>query len=126
MRQGGGGVIVNMASNVATIGKRDRAAYIAAKGAVATLTRAMALDHVDDNIRVNAVAPGAIWTKYFDKMMETHPAPDAFKRSFVEHTPMGRFGKPEEIAAMILWLASSDSSFATGALFTVDGGMSIW
>lgn len=126
MRSGGGGAIVNTASNVATIGIMGRAAYVAAKGGVAALTRAMALDHVKDKIRVNAVAPGVVWSTYYDKMLATVSDPDAFKRRLAGRAPMDRMGTPEEIASTILWLASGEASYATGAIFTVDGGMTAW
>ena len=126
LRARGGGAIVNTASNVATIGIRDRAAYVASKGGVAALTKAMALDHVGDNIRVNCVAPGVIGSSYFDKMLATVPDPAAFKAGLEARAPMSRMGRPEEIASAILWLASSEASFATGAMFTVDGGMTAW
>src|ERR1700722_14567324 len=72
----GGGVIVNIASTIALVGIPDRAAYVASKGAVAALTRAMALDHAADNIRVNSVAPGVVWSSYYDKIVATHDDPD--------------------------------------------------
>jgi NAD(P)-dependent dehydrogenase (short-subunit alcohol dehydrogenase family) len=124
--RGRGGVIVNTASNVASVGIRDRAAYVASKGGVAALTRAMALDHAADGIRVNCVAPGVISSSYFDAMLQTVPDPAAFKQALEARAPMNRMGEPGEIANCILWLASDESSFATGAMFTVDGGMSAW
>jgi len=126
LRVTGGGSIVNVASNVAQVGIRDRAAYVAAKGGVASLTRAMALDHVGDNIRVNAVAPGVIWSSYYERMLETVADPGAFVAALEARAPMARMGQPNEIASIILWLASGESSFATGAVFTVDGGMTAW
>jgi NAD(P)-dependent dehydrogenase (short-subunit alcohol dehydrogenase family) len=126
LRVTGGGSIVNIASNVAQVGIRDRAAYVAAKGGVASLTRAMALDHVGDNIRVNAVAPGVIWSSYYERMLETVADPDAFVTALEARAPMARMGQPNEIASIILWLASGQASFATGAVFTVDGGMTAW
>ncbi len=126
LRARGGGVIINTASNVAQVGIKARAAYVAAKGGVAALTRAMALDHATDGIRVNAVAPGVIWSKYYEKMLTEVPDPDAFVAGLKARAPMNRMGTPEEIASMMLWLASDESSFATGAIFTVDGGMTAW
>lgn len=126
MAAAGGGVIVNTASNIAHVGIKDRAAYVAAKGGVASLTRAMALDHAADNIRVNAVCPGVTWSTYFDKMLKEVPDPDAFVAGLKARAPMNRFGQPEEIASMMLWLASDEASFATGGMFTVDGGMTAW
>ncbi len=122
----GGGAIVNTASNVANVGLADRAAYVASKGAVAALTRAMALDHAAADIRVNAVAPGTTWSSYFDKILETHPDPDGFVAVLNARAPMHRVARPEEIAQAILWLASGESSYATGSILTVDGGMTAW
>lgn len=126
MVAGGGGVIVNTASNVANVGLADRAAYVASKGGVAALTRAMALDHAGANIRVNAVAPGVTWSSYFDSMLETHPDPEGFVAALNARSPMNRVAQPIEIANAILWLASDESSFATGSVLTVDGGMTAW
>ena len=126
MAAGGGGVIVNTASNVAHVGLADRAAYVASKGGVAALTRAMALDHVADKIRVNAVAPGVTWSSYFESMLETHPDPQGFVAALNARSPMNRVAQPVEIANAILWLASDESSFATGSILTVDGGMTAW
>lgn len=126
MAAAGGGVIVNTASVVAQVGIPDRAAYVASKGGVAALTRAMALDHAADGIRVNAVAPGTTWSEYFDKIIETHDDPDGFIAGLNARAPMQRTAKPVEIAQAILWLASGASSFATGSVLTVDGGMTAW
>lgn len=122
----GGGVIVNTASNVATVGIFNRAAYVASKGGVAALTKAMALDHATENIRVNCVAPGVTRSTYFDKMIAEHPDPDPFVAALEARAPMNRMAHPSEIATAILWLASDEASFATGAMFTVDGGMTAW
>ncbi len=124
MRQQGGGVIVNTASVVAAIGIRDRAAYVASKGAVAALTRAMALDHVDDGVRINAVAPGTIETAYFDEMFASSDDPGGLRRSLEARHPMNRLGTPMEVAYAMLYLASDESGFSTGSVLTVDGGMS--
>ena len=122
----GGGAIVNTASNVANVGLADRAAYVASKGAVAALTRSMALDHAGQKVRVNAVAPGTTWSSYFDKILETHPDPDGFVAALNARAPMNRVAQPDEIAQAILWLASDESSYATGSILTVDGGMTAW
>lgn len=127
MRKRGGGAIVNTASNVAmAMAIKDRAAYVAAKGAVSSLTRAMALDFADANIRVNSVAPGVIWSNYYDKMLSQVPDPEAFKAGLRARAPTNRWGTPDEIASAIVWLASDRASFATGTMVTVDGGASIW
>jgi NAD(P)-dependent dehydrogenase (short-subunit alcohol dehydrogenase family) len=122
MKANGGGVIVNVASTISVVGIPDRAAYVASKGGVAALTRAMALDHVADKIRVNAVAPGVIWSNYYDKMMQQVPDPVAFKQGLQDRAPMGKIGEPKDIANAILFLASDESSFATGSMMTIDGG----
>ena len=122
MRAQGGGAIVNTASNIAIIGLKDRVTYVASKGAVDSLTRAMALDHVGDGIRVNAVAPGPIGSPYFDRMISAAADPEAFRRVLNARCPMNRLGRPEEVAQVIIFLASDDASFVTGATYVVDGG----
>ena len=122
----GGGSIVNTSSTIASVGIPDRVAYVASKGGVAALTRAMALDHASDNIRVNSVAPGVIWSSYYEKMVETHEDPETFLAKLKARAPTNRWGEPHEIANAILWLASDESSFATGSSMTVDGGYTAW
>lgn len=123
MKKQGGGVIVSTASIVAAVGIRNRAAYCASKGAVAALTRAMALDHVADNIRVNCVAPGTIDSPYFEEIFRKSDRPAELRRELEVRQAMNRMGKPEEIANAILFLASDESSFCTGSVLTADGGM---
>ena len=122
----GDGRIVNTSSYTASVGIRDRAAYVASKGGVSALTRAMALDHVDQGIRVNAVAPGTINSPYFDKMIAESPEPQELVDSLNGRSPMHRMGRPEEVAEAIVWLAAKESSFATGSVLTIDGGTSTW
>lgn len=121
MERQGGGVIVNTASAVANVGILDRAAYVASKGAVQALTRAMAIDHVGAGIRVNCVAPGTIESPYFTEILK---APDAaaLRRALEQRQAMERLGQPVEIARAMLFLASDDSSFCTGSTLTADGG----
>ena len=109
----GGGAIVNTASTTSRVGIKDRAAYVTSKGAVAAMTRAMALDHVEHNIRVNCVAPGTIESPYFAKIFAESADPKAL-RGALERQPMMRLGQPEEIAKAVLFLASDDASFCTG------------
>jgi len=122
----GGGAVVNLASTISVVGIKDRAAYVAAKGGVAALTRAMALDHSAEGIRVNSVAPGVINSSYYDKMFQQVPDPEAFRKALEARSPLNKMGDPLDIANMILFLASDDSKFATGAMFTVDGGYTAW
>lgn len=121
MTSQGGGAIVSTASAAANIGIHDRAAYVASKGAVAALTRAMAIDHVDAGIRINAVAPGTIESPYFAKIL-SGPDGAQLRRGLEERQAMERLGQPVEIAQAILWLASDDASFCTGSVMVVDGG----
>ena len=124
MRAQGGGVIVNNASDWGLVAGRQAVAYCASKGAVVLMTKAMALDHALENIRVNAVCPGDTfverWTEggYFRNPGGT----DEMLQSLGEALPMGRVGRVEEIARAVLFLASDDSSFVTGATLLVDGG----
>jgi meso-butanediol dehydrogenase / (S,S)-butanediol dehydrogenase / diacetyl reductase len=123
MGANGGGAIVNIASVVAAVGIRNRAAYCASKGAVAALTRAIAIDHVAEGIRCNAVAPGTIDTPYFDEILRKSPVAADSRKALEARQLLGRLGTPEEIAAGILFLASDESRFATGSILTLDGGM---
>jgi meso-butanediol dehydrogenase / (S,S)-butanediol dehydrogenase / diacetyl reductase len=123
MAKNGGGAIVNTASVVAAVGIRNRAAYCASKGAVAALTRAIAIDHVAEGIRCNAVAPGTIDTPYFDEILRKSPVAADSRKALEARQLLGRLGTPEEIAAGILFLASDESRFATGTILTIDGGM---
>ncbi|MFN3673007.1 MAG: SDR family oxidoreductase [Bosea sp. (in: a-proteobacteria)] len=121
MERQGGGVIVNTASAVANIGITDRAAYVASKGAVAALTRAMAIDHVAAKIRINCVAPGTIESPYFTEILKAPNAAE-LRRGLEQRQAMERLGQPVEIARAMLFLASDDSSFCTGSTLTADGG----
>jgi NAD(P)-dependent dehydrogenase (short-subunit alcohol dehydrogenase family) len=118
MKDRGGGVIVNIASVAGLIGLRNRAAYSASKGAVIALTRALAVDHVGDGIRVNAVCPGTIDTPWVQRLVnDSGESIDALRA----RQPMGRLGTPEEVADAVLYLATAE--FATGTILTVDGGL---
>jgi meso-butanediol dehydrogenase / (S,S)-butanediol dehydrogenase / diacetyl reductase len=126
MRRQGRGVIVNNGSDWSVVAGRDALPYVTSKGAVAMMTKAMALDYARENIRVNAVCPGDTfvdrWVEkgYFEGSDPVN-IEEATKESS-EYIPMGRFGRPEEIAQAVLFLASDDSSFVTGHLLLVDGG----
>ena len=126
MKKQGGGVIVNNGSDWSVVAGKNAFPYIMSKGAVGMMTKAMALDHARENIRVNAVCPGDTFVErwiekgYFEGS-DPVTMEEAIKESS-EYIPMGRFGKPEEIANAVLFLASDDSSFVTGHLLLVDGG----
>ncbi|MCX7340984.1 MAG: SDR family oxidoreductase [Hyphomicrobiales bacterium] len=122
MTRQGGGVIINTASAVAVVGITDRAAYVASKGAVAALTRAMAMDHVADRIRINCVAPGTIETPYFAEIFARSNDAPALRAGLEARQAMNRLGQPVEIAKAMLYLASDDSSFCTGTTLFADGG----
>jgi NAD(P)-dependent dehydrogenase (short-subunit alcohol dehydrogenase family) len=116
----GGGAIVNMSSVAALVGLRNRAAYCASKGAVISLTRALAVDHVGDNIRVNAVCPGTVDSPWVRRLVEdVGESLDALRA----RQPMGRLGTPGEIAEAVLYLASDQAAFVTGSAFVIDGGL---
>lgn len=122
MRRAGGGSIINMSSVLGLVGARNRAAYSASKGAVNMLTKCMALDHAPDKIRVNCICPAFIETELTSAFITNAPDPAAALRDRINLHPIGRLGQPEDIAGMALYLASDESSWVTGAAFTVDGG----
>jgi NAD(P)-dependent dehydrogenase (short-subunit alcohol dehydrogenase family) len=120
LRRAGGGSIINVASFVALLGAATpQLAYTASKGGVLAMTRELAVIHARENIRVNAICPGPLRTELLMKFLNT----EAKKQRRLVHIPMGRFGEAVEIARSALFLASDESSFTTGATFTVDGGI---
>ncbi len=116
------GSIVTIASQLARAGGRNNVAYIAAKGAILSLTKTMALDFVDDGIRVNAILPGAIETPLLHRSFGRSATPEQTREASRLRHPMHRFGQPEEVAEAALYLASDASSFTTGTEMVVDGG----
>ena len=126
MKRQGQGVIINNGSDWSVVAGNDAFPYIASKGAVAMMTKAMALDYARDNIRVNAVCPGdTLVERWLEKGYFESSDPVVMEQAIKDasdYIPMGRFGKPEEIARAALFLASDDSSFMTGHLLLVDGG----
>lgn len=117
------GTIINIASDWALVGASNAVAYGASKGAVAQLTRSMALDHARDGIRINAVCPGDTNTAMLEAGRDDEDR-NAMLARLGAAIPLGRVGRPEEIAAVVAFLASDDASFITGALLPVDGGNS--
>lgn len=120
MIEHGGGAVVNMASIAGLVGLRGRAAYCASKGAVIALTRALAVDHVGDNVRVNCICPGTVDSPWVRRLVsEAGESLDTLRA----RQPMGRLGQPSEIADAALYLAEDASAFATGSVLTIDGGL---
>ena len=122
MRGRGGGSIILIASQLAFAGGRRNAAYLASKGAVASLARCMAVDHAPEAIRVNAIVPGAIRTPLLEAGFARAQDPAAARAWSVSRHPLGRLGEPEEVAQAALFLGSDESSFTTGSCLMVDGG----
>ena len=122
-----GGSIINMSSMAGLRAQGNLVAYNAAKAAVTHLTKSCALHFAENGygIRCNSVHPGAIHTPIIDKVLAQSDNPDALYASFVKTHPVGRLGKPEEIAAICVYLASDESAFATGAEFRIDGGSTL-
>ena len=118
MQKNGGGVIINMSSIYGLVGADVRAAYVASKGAVTNLTRGMALDYAQDNIRVNCICPGFVETPLVAGVIKTH---NEYQKLADKH-PMRRLGQPIEIAYGALYLASDESAFVTGISLPIDGG----
>jgi meso-butanediol dehydrogenase / (S,S)-butanediol dehydrogenase / diacetyl reductase len=123
MKRQGGGTIINIGSDWALVGGRNAFAYCASKGAVAQMTRAMAVDYARDNIRVNCICPGDIDTPMLASgIAKRGMSHEQGIKSLADQIPMGRVAQPEEIGRAAVFLASSDSSFMTGAMLSVDGG----
>jgi NAD(P)-dependent dehydrogenase (short-subunit alcohol dehydrogenase family) len=119
------GIIVNVSSSVAIKGVKDRSAYTASKGAVLALTKSMAADYIDQNIRVNCVCPGTTETPSLIDRISAFKDPEQARKDFIDRQPMGRLGKPSEIARAILFVADDEVSFMNGAAIIIDGGMTI-
>jgi len=124
MKENGSGVIVNMASIAAWSGLADRFAYSMAKGAVAAMTLSVAKDYIHENIRCNSISPARVHTPFVDGFLQKN-YPGQEKEMFEKLSktqPIGRMAKPEEVAALALYLCSDEASFITGSDFAIDGG----
>lgn len=124
MRKAGGGSIINVASILGLVGARNRAAYAASKGAVVQLTKSMAMDHGQENIRVNAICPSFVETELTERLVGQAADAASFRRERIAAHPIGRLGRPEDIAALAVYLAGDESSWMTGSALGVDGGYS--
>lgn len=120
LRRAGGGSIINIGSVLSFLGARNRVAYAASKGAVLAMTKAMALDHAAEKIRINCICPGIIETE----LVAAFNLDEKARKQRIAMHPAGRFGQPEDIAGLAVFLASDEAAWITGAAFPVDGGYS--
>ena len=123
IRDAGGGSVINMSSVAALIGLVDRAVYSAAKGAIYSMTRASAIDHVGEGVRVNCIAPGTVDTPWVARITSGYDDPEEARANMRARQPHGRLVTPEEIAAMAAYLAADESASVIGACMIVDGGV---
>lgn len=124
LRKAGGGVIINMASVAALVGLADRFVYSATKGAILAMTISVAKDYIQENIRCNSISPARVHTPFVDGFLaKNYPGKEAeMFEKLSKSQPIGRMAKPEEIAALALYLASDEASFITGTDYPIDGG----
>ena len=122
MVENNGGSIINMSSIAGTLGLSDLSAYISSKSAILGLTKSLAVEFAEKNLKINAIAPGFIETSYFEDFKDQ----EELYKFTLERTPMNRWGKSNEIAQACLFLASDMSSFITGETLNIDGGWSAW
>lgn len=126
LRRAGGGSIVNIGSVLGLVARKERAAYCAAKAGVSGLTRAMAIDHAPDKIRVNCICPTIVETELGMQTIRRAPNADAEIQRRINEIPLGRMGTPEDVALMAVYLASDEASWVTGASFPLDGGVTAY
>ena len=125
-RKAGGGTIVNVGSVLGLIAMKDRAAYCASKGGVTLLTKAIALDHAHENVRANCICPSIVETELVAGLFATSEEGRALRAARIGSIPLGRMGRPEDVAGMAVFLASEESSWLTGAAVPLDGGLSAY
>jgi len=123
MKKSGGGSIINISSIAALVGLVDRAVYSASKGGIIAMSRAAAIDHIEDKIRINCIAPGTVDTPWIERITQTYGNPAIAKKAMMERQPHGRLVSPDEIASMAVYLASDESKSTIGAVMIVDGGV---
>ncbi|MBI5289224.1 MAG: glucose 1-dehydrogenase [Chloroflexi bacterium] len=128
LKSGGGGAILNLASIASLIGLTDRFAYSMSKGAVLAMTRSIAVDYVKQGIRCNCVAPARVHTPFVDGYLRnTYPGREQeMFQQLSEYQPIGRMGRPDEVAALALYLCSDEASFITGQCYPIDGGVLVF
>ena len=125
-RRAGGGSIVNVGSVLGLIAMKDRAAYCASKGGVTLLTKAMALDHAHEKVRVNCVCPAIVETELVKDLFGEGESGRRARDARISTLPLGRFGRPEDVAELAVFLASDESSWMTGTAIPVDGGLAAY
>jgi NAD(P)-dependent dehydrogenase (short-subunit alcohol dehydrogenase family) len=126
LRRARGGSIINIGSVLGLVARKDRAAYCAAKAEVSGLTRAMALDHAHEKIRVNCICPTLVETELGMQSLQQMPNAPAEIQKRIAEIPIGRLGKPDDVAMMAVYLASEDASWVTGVSFPLDGGLTAY
>ena len=126
LRKAGGGSIINIGSVLGLVAMKQRAAYAASKGGVTILTKAMALDHAGEGIRVNCICPAIVETELVARLFAKQPDPDTLRRERTGQIPLGRLGRPEDVAYLALFLASEESAWLTGAALPLDGGLTAY
>jgi NAD(P)-dependent dehydrogenase (short-subunit alcohol dehydrogenase family) len=126
MRRAGGGAIVNIGSVLGLVAMKQRAAYCASKGGVTLLTKAMALDHAHEKIRVNCICPSIVETELVKGLFSKSEQGRQDRESRVGTLPLGRFGRPDDIAELAVFLASDESSWMTGTAIPADGGLTAY
>ena len=125
MQKKGGGAFVFLASITGIMGARGQSAYAASKGALITLTKTMALELAESNVRVNCVCPASVDTPLLQASFQHDPDSEAARERNIKRHPLGRLGTPEDVANLILFLASEEASWITGGTYVIDGGASI-
>jgi len=125
-RKAGGGTIVNVGSVLGLVAMKDRAAYCASKGGVSLLTKAIALDHAHENVRSNCICPSIVETELVQGLFSASEEGEALRRARIGSIPLGRMGRPEDVAEMAVFLASEESSWLTGEAIPLDGGLTAY